>query len=125
MALEDKSITTPEALSKALAEKNIETRYNTNKNGISGVSFRHQEVAVKGSEIQHKANYIVAKLEENKAIQMQSITQVIKGLKTLSMLIIRHTTKERNPIPKLYLSKMDLKKRMICLFIPTMITAKR
>ena len=74
LALEDKSITTPEALSKALAEKNIETRYNTNKNGISGVSFRYQEVSVKGSEIQYKANYVATKLEQNKAIQIQSTT---------------------------------------------------
>lgn len=79
LALEDKSNTTPEALQKALKEKNIETNCIFNKNGLSGMSFRYEEIAVKGSEIQHKANYIATKLEQNKAIEMQSTTQAPKA----------------------------------------------
>lgn len=73
-ALQNKSITNADDLQKALKDKNIETNCIFNKNGLSGISFKYDDIAVKGSEIQHKANYIASKLEENKAIQMQSTT---------------------------------------------------
>lgn len=69
--LSKKEIRTPEQLLQALKVKGIEIKYSKNKAGISGVSFRSKDIAVKGSAVGYKWSDIGKKLTENaKAVQV-------------------------------------------------------
>jgi hypothetical protein len=70
--LSKKETQTPDQLLEALKEKGIEVKFIVNKNGISGVSFRTDNIAVKGSTVGYKWSEINKALETNKA-QIQSI----------------------------------------------------
>jgi hypothetical protein len=59
-------IQTPDQLLQALKVKGIELNFTENKNGISGVSFRADDIAVKGSAVGYKWNEINKALETNK-----------------------------------------------------------
>ncbi|MET3115675.1 hypothetical protein AAKU52_003427 [Pedobacter sp. CG_S7] len=63
--LSKKEIRTPEQLLQALKVKGIEVKYSENKNGIAGVSFRSNDIAVKGSAVGYKWSDIGKKLTEN------------------------------------------------------------
>lgn len=52
-------------LKSKLAAKGIETKYTHNKNGLSGVSFKYQNQAVKGSEVGFKAKEVSNRIEKN------------------------------------------------------------
>lgn len=71
LVLSKKEIRTPEQLLQALKVKGIEIKYSENKAGISGVSFRSKDIAVKGSAVGYKWSDIGKRLTENsKAVQV-------------------------------------------------------
>jgi hypothetical protein len=71
LVLSKKEIRTPEQLLQALKVKGIEIKYSENKTGISGVSFRSKDIAVKGSAVGYKWSDIGKRLTENsKAVQV-------------------------------------------------------
>lgn len=65
-ALKDKTINTAEKFKTALEKENIQTKFMQNKNGISGVSFRYQNQAYKGTELGYKWKQVSNGLEQNK-----------------------------------------------------------
>lgn len=68
------TIDTPEKLQEALQKKGVDTKFMTNKNGISGVSFRKNEIAIKGTALGYRWKDIATKLEANKALNMAEKT---------------------------------------------------
>lgn len=73
--LSNKEVNAPDKLQAELKKKGIEIQFIANKNGISGASFRKDNIAVKGSAIGYKWNDISKVLEENKtkAQEMKNI----------------------------------------------------
>jgi hypothetical protein len=57
----------PEQLREALSKRGIDVQLSQNKNGISGVSFRKDEIAVKGSAAGYRWSDINKALSENQA----------------------------------------------------------
>jgi hypothetical protein len=57
----------PEQLREALGKRGIDVQLSQNKNGISGVSFRKDEIAVKGSAAGYRWADISKALSENQA----------------------------------------------------------
>lgn len=53
-ALKDKNIDTADKFKTALEKESIQTKFMENKNGISGVSFRYQNQAYKGTELGYR-----------------------------------------------------------------------
>lgn len=66
-----------ENLEKELSKKGIECKTTFNKNGLSGISFRYNNQAYKGSQIGIKAKDILNTVCEN---QVCSLKQQIKCL---------------------------------------------
>ena len=62
-----KEIQSPDQLKEALSKKGIDMQLSQNKNGISGVSFRKDQIAVKGSAAGYKWADISKALLENLA----------------------------------------------------------
>ena len=67
-ALGDKNINNPEKFKNAMQGKGIDVRFIENKNGISGVSFKKNDISVKGSEIDAKWNTVKNGLDQNAAL---------------------------------------------------------
>lgn len=89
--LSKKEIRTPEQLLQALKGKGIEIKYLENKAGISGVSFRSKDVAVKGSAVGYKWSDIGKKLTENaKAVQV-----IKKAVKTDNRPVLNREIKNK------------------------------
>lgn len=74
--LQDKKIIHPEQFKSVLAIQGIDVRFMENKNGISGVSFKKDNISFKGSQIDAKwgdiskvldANAVLAKGKKQKA----------------------------------------------------------
>ena len=63
--LADKSINSPEKFKNAMQAKGIDVRFIENKNGITGVSFKRNNISVKGSEIDSKWSTIKNNLDQN------------------------------------------------------------
>lgn len=59
---------TIERLESELSKKGIECKTTFNKNGLSGVSFRYEKQAYKGSQIGIKAKDIVKAIQENQIL---------------------------------------------------------
>lgn len=83
-ALQDRGVNSPEHFKASLQQKGIDVKFTENKNGISGVSFRYQEVSAKGSQINTKwsdldksltTNAILSKENELKAYIEQNTTK--------------------------------------------------
>lgn len=72
---------TMERLESELSKKGIECKTTFNKNGLSGVSFRYEKQAYKGSQIGIKAKDIVKAIQEN---QISDIKQHIFTLNAFS-----------------------------------------
>lgn len=70
----NQKIDTSEKLQEALQKKGVDTKFMTNKNGISGVSFRKNEIALKGTALGYRWKDIAAKLEANKVLNMAEKT---------------------------------------------------
>lgn len=70
---ESKSLT---ELKEKLATKGIETKYTQNKNGLSGVSFRYENQAVKGSAIGYKAKDISTGIEQNSGRKIEPYQEI-------------------------------------------------
>lgn len=68
---EIKRAVNPEQLKENLAKREVDIEYRTNKRGISGVSFRYQNMSVKGSDIGAKWGNIKRNLEENSQNQLK------------------------------------------------------
>lgn len=83
-ALAEMKVNTPEKLQAELNKKGIEIQFTSNKNGISGASFRKDNIAVKGSAIGYKWNDISKVLEENK-IKVQEL-RISNSVQIKSML---------------------------------------
>jgi len=73
--LSKKEIGSPEKLKAELEKRGIDVQLSENKNGISGISFKKDNISVKGSAIDHKWNDISKALEENrvKAEQLRNV----------------------------------------------------
>jgi len=73
--LSKKEINSPEKLKAELEKRGIDVQLSENKNGISGVSFKKDNVSVKGSAIDYKWSEISKALEENrvKAEQLRNV----------------------------------------------------
>ena len=65
-ALKDKNIDTADKFKTALEKESIQTKFMENKNGISGVSFRYQNQAYKGTDLGYKWKQVSNGLEQNK-----------------------------------------------------------
>lgn len=65
-ALKDKNINTADKLKSALEKESIQTKFMENKNGISGISFRYQNQAYKGTDLGYKWKQVSNNLEQNK-----------------------------------------------------------
>lgn len=70
--LSKKEIDSPEIFKTAMHLKGVEVKYMTNKNGISGVSFRYREEAVKGTSIGYKWGDISNSLEGNRVVAKEN-----------------------------------------------------
>ena len=64
--LSKKEIDSPEKLKAALEKRGIDVQFSENKNGISGISFKKENISVKGSAIDYKWSALSKVLEENK-----------------------------------------------------------
>jgi hypothetical protein len=72
-ALADQSTTTTEQLRERLLERGIESQFKQDSQGrLVGCSFRYDELAMKGSEVGHKAQQISQQLGHNQQEQSQS-----------------------------------------------------
>lgn len=73
--LSKKEIDSPEKLKVELEKRGIDVQLSENKNGISGVSFKKDNISVKGSAIDYKWSEISKALEENrvKAEQLKNV----------------------------------------------------
>lgn len=71
-ALQDRGVNTPEHFKANLEQKGIDVKFSENKNGISGVSFRYQEVSVKGSQINAKWGDLDKSLTTNAILSKES-----------------------------------------------------
>lgn len=71
-ALNDKNIDTADKFKTALEKESIQTKFMENKNGISGVSFRYQNQAYKGTDLGYKWSKISKELQENKTQLMNN-----------------------------------------------------
>jgi hypothetical protein len=73
--LSKKEIDSPEKLKVELERRGIDVQLSENKNGISGVSFKKDNISVKGSAIDYKWSEISKALEENrvKAEQLKNV----------------------------------------------------
>lgn len=78
-ALKDKNIDTADKFKTALEKESIQTKFMENKNGISGVSFRYQNQAYKGTELGYRWKQVHKGLEQNKkqVLNMKSQEQNI------------------------------------------------
>jgi hypothetical protein len=65
--LSKEDVRNPEQLREALSKRGIDVQLSQNKNGISGVSFRKDEIAVKGSAAGYRWADINKALSENQA----------------------------------------------------------
>ncbi|GGC76159.1 hypothetical protein GCM10011387_32430 [Pedobacter quisquiliarum] len=65
--LSKEEVKNPEQLREALGKRGIDVQLSQNKNGISGVSFRKDEIAVKGSAAGYRWADISEALSENQA----------------------------------------------------------
>jgi len=64
--LSKKEIDSPEKLKAELEKRGIDVQLSENKNGISGVSFKKDNISVKGSAIDYKWSEVSKALEENR-----------------------------------------------------------
>lgn len=64
--LSTKEIDSPEKLKAALEKRGIDVQFSENKKGISGISFKKNNISVKGSAIDHKWSDLSKVLEKNK-----------------------------------------------------------
>ncbi|GGI29444.1 MULTISPECIES: relaxase/mobilization nuclease domain-containing protein [Pedobacter] len=65
--LSKKEIDSPEKLKSELEKRGVDIQFSENKNGISGISFRKDNISVKGSAINYKWSDLSKVLEENNA----------------------------------------------------------
>ena len=73
--LTNPQVTSVEQLSEQLRLKGVESQFKHDSKGVLvGCSFRHEETAVKGSEVGHKARQIDERLSLNQQEQSQSQT---------------------------------------------------
>lgn len=63
--LNDRSVTTPEQLEERMQAENIEVKFTRQKAGISGISFKKDNISIKGSAIDAKWSRIDRALTEN------------------------------------------------------------
>lgn len=80
-SLNNKEIKTFDDLQKDLAKNNIQTklRLDDDTKEVKGISFRYDgKLSVKGGDIGYTSTIIANKLEENRAIQIQSTTKAPK-----------------------------------------------
>lgn len=106
-ALAEMKVNTPEKLQAELNKKGIEIQFIENKNGISGASFRKDNIAVKGSAIGYKWNDISKVLEENKVkVQELSISNRVQ-IKSL-LAAYREKEQEKSLVVKDKPAKADL-----------------
>lgn len=99
--LGDRGVTTPEQLQSSLLQKGIDVKFSSNKNGISGISYRHQGISVKGSQIDAKwgdvdkyltTNAILSKEKEMRAYIDQNTTK-----NSLSSNVVDQAIREKMP----------------------------
>lgn len=99
--LGDRWVTTPEQLRSSLLQKGIDVKFSSNKNGISGISYRHQGVSVKGSQIDAKwgdvdksltTNAILSKEKEIRTYIEQNTTK-----NSLSSNVVDQAIREKMP----------------------------
>ncbi|MDO5654579.1 MAG: hypothetical protein Q4G27_00395 [Flavobacteriaceae bacterium] len=70
--IREHKVTSPEELKAKLIERKINFEFTTNKNGLSGTSFRYDGYAFKGSQIDFKAGQLKAEFERNKEVSLQT-----------------------------------------------------
>lgn len=106
-ALAEMKVNTPKKLQAELKKKGIEIQFTSNKNGISGASFRKDNIAVKGSAIGYKWNDINKVLEENK-VKVQELS-ISNRVQIKSMLAAyREKEQEKSLVVKDKPAKADL-----------------
>lgn len=126
-ALAEMKVNTPEKLQAELNKKGIEIQFTSNKNGISGASFRKDNIAVKGSAIGYKWNDISKVLEENKIkvqelsisnrVQIKSMLAAYREKEQEKSLAVKDTpAKPDLPVPKPEKKKIEKKPELL---IPT------
>lgn len=105
--LSKEEIQHPEKLKEKLQEKGIDVDFKTNKNGIYGVSFRRDDIAVKGSDVGFKWGELKNAMEENKerskaienAIPHRTESTLSADMeKKLSLYVYENPKKDKNSI---------------------------
>lgn len=67
-ALKNKEVNTSDKFKNILEKEGIQVKYMENRNGISGVSFKYENQAYKGTSLNYRWKQIENKLEQNKKI---------------------------------------------------------
>lgn len=106
-ALAEMKVNTPEKLQTELNKKGIEIQFTSNKNGISGASFRKDNIAVKGSAIGYKWNDINKVLEENK-VKVQELNMSNRAQIKSMLAAYREKEQEKSVVVKDTPAKPDL-----------------
>ena len=73
--LSKKEIDSPDKLKAELEKRGIDVQFSENKNGISGISFKKDNISVKGSAIDYKWSDLSKALDKNKD-KAQQLTSV-------------------------------------------------
>jgi hypothetical protein len=66
IVLSTKKMDSPEKLKAELAKRGVDVQFSENKKGISGISFKKDNISVKGSAIDYKWSDLSKVLEKNK-----------------------------------------------------------
>nr|WP_012660670.1 relaxase/mobilization nuclease domain-containing protein [Pedobacter sp. BG5]ACM47722.1 putative mobilization protein [Pedobacter sp. BG5] len=70
--LRDRSVTSPEHFKERLKAENVDVKFTTQASGISGVSFRRNEISIKGSAIDAKWGRIDQGLTTNAILSKET-----------------------------------------------------
>lgn len=73
--LKDKNIDTADKFKTALEKESIQAKFMENKNGIYGVSFKYQNQAFKGTDLDYKWKQVSNEIEQNKKSLQKENTQ--------------------------------------------------
>ncbi|WP_177760887.1 relaxase/mobilization nuclease domain-containing protein [Flavobacterium sp. I3-2] len=105
---------TVEKLEPELSKKGIECKTTFNINGLSGVSFRYNQQAYKGSQIGIKAKDIIKAIKDNQILELKkhitSLNAFYKNIQNaLKAIVNDYENGKPTPDFKLYFQKNEIK----------------
>ena len=92
--LSNKEIDSPEKLKMELEKRGIDIQLSENKNGISGISFKKDNISVKGSAIDYKWSEVSKALETNRVIKTEEFRNV--NSHSLKSALAEHLEKQKD-----------------------------